>query len=365
MSAVVESATAATPTLDRQANRHLRLSDIDPNCWYVVASDREVTRQPLGVELWGRSIVLYRDTQGRVQAMEDCCPHRLVKLSDGRVVGDRIECMYHGWQFDGDGACVDVPYLSEQQKLPTCRIRTYPVRELDGFIWLWPGDVAAGQTLPEPMGLPEWEHLNYIASMTTIDYRGHFSFLIENLMDMYHGHLHQDYQAWASAKLEQLTETPERVDALYEAQSYYRIDKIWSVAQLFIPAMRKLHPEPLLVSYVYPHWASSLGQDFKIYCLFCPVSPTRTRAYLVHFTSLQAFWRLHKLPVGFRRWVKDRMFNAARKLLEGLVEQDVLMMEQEQRSFEADPDRKGPELNQTIAAVQRLIRSRGHQASQP
>lgn len=354
------SPETATPTTTQPAKTvPLRATGIDPNHWYVVASDREVTRQPLGVELWGRAIVLYRDTQGQVQALEDCCPHRLVKLSDGRVVGDRIECMYHGWQFDHAGACVDVPYLGDNQKLPTCRIRTYPVRELDGFIWLWPGELQPGQVLPEPMGLPEWSHLNYIASMTTIDCQGHFSFLIENLMDMYHGHLHQDYQAWASAKLEQLTELPDRVDALYEAQSYYRIDKIWAVAQLFIPAMRKLHPEPLRVSYVYPHWASSLGQEFKIYCLFCPVSATRTRAYLVHFTSLHAFERLHQLPVAIRQWVKDRMFNAAAKLLEGLVEQDVLMIEQEQRSFEADPHRKGPELNPAIAAVQRLIRSRG------
>jgi renierapurpurin 18,18'-hydroxylase len=149
------SPETATPTTVQPAKTvHLRETGINPNHWYVVASDREVTRQPLGVELWGRAIVLYRDTQGQVQAMEDCCPHRLVKLSDGRVVGDHIECMYHGWQFDSAGACVDVPYLGDHQKLPSCRIHTYPVRELDGFIWLWPGELQPGQVLPEPMGLP-------------------------------------------------------------------------------------------------------------------------------------------------------------------------------------------------------------------
>lgn len=43
----------------------------------------------------------------------------------------------------------------------------------------------------------------------------------------------------------------------------------------------------------------------------------------IHFTSLNAFWRLHKLPVWFRRFVKDSLFGAAQKLLDGLVRQDV------------------------------------------
>ena len=78
--------------------------------------------------------------------------------------------------------------------------------------------------------------------------------------------------------------------------------------------------------------------------------------------ALGAFHRLHKLPMRFRRFVKNRLFNAASGLLTGLVEQDVLMMEDEQRAFEAMPHRKGPEFNQAINTVQQLI---NHQANQP
>jgi hypothetical protein len=183
--------------------------------------------------------------------------------------------------------------------------------------------------------------------------------LIENLMDMYHGHLHQDYQAWADPVLEDLQENCDRVDAHYQAQSYYKIDKIWSISQLFLPRLRRLHPEPLNVSYVYPHWSSQLGDDFRIYCLLCPISLTQTRAYLIHFTSLNAFHRLHKLPVPFRRFVKNSLFGSARKLLEGLVEQDVLMIEEEQQAYRQDPQRRGYELNRAIVSVQRLMH---HQA---
>lgn len=332
----------------------LRQLGINPNHWYVVAQSTEVTTAPLSCHLWETPIVLYRDRQGQIQALEDRCPHRQVKLSHGVVVGDAIECAYHGWQFNREGACVHVPYLSENQQLPPCRIRHFPVREQDGFIWLFPGAVALADTTPL-LGVPEWDHLNYIGSVAVIDCQAHFSFLIENLMDMYHGHLHDNYQAWASAKLEHIETSDRHVHAHYQAQSYYRIDKIWSVSQLFFPALRRLHPEPLDVWYLYPHWTSTLGQDFRIYCLFCPVSPTRTRAYLVHFTSLHAFPRLHQLPIAVRRFFKTSLSGTARGLLEGLIRQDVLMIEEEQQAIERGNSPHNYELNPALLQVQRLI----------
>jgi phenylpropionate dioxygenase-like ring-hydroxylating dioxygenase large terminal subunit len=342
--------------LNQQSNiNNIRKLGINLNHWYVVARSNELQNQPLAVTFWHQSIVLYRDDHGIVHALEDRCPHRQVKLSHGHVIGEYLECAYHGWQFDTNGECVAVPYLAENQKLPNCKIRCYPVKEQDGFIWLFPGNI---DTLPiKPMGVPEWEHLNYIATVSRIECQAHFSYLIENLMDMYHGHLHQDYQAWTDAVLQDIEENANRVDAHYQAQSYYRIDKIWSISQLFFPALRQLHPEPLDVSYVYPHWVSTLGKDFKIYCLLCPISETETRAYLIHFTSLNSFWRLHKLPLWFRRFVKDSLFGSAQKLLDGLVGQDVLMIEEEQQAYLNNPECRNYELNRALVSVQKLIRN--------
>ncbi|OCQ97809.1 3-chlorobenzoate-3,4-dioxygenase [Nostoc sp. MBR 210] len=332
----------------------VRQLGINPNHWYVVARSTEVTNKPVGVILWHQAIALYRDSTGKIHALEDRCPHRQVKLSHGQAIANELECAYHGWRFNSSGECTAVPYLAANQKLPNCQIRRYPVKEQDGFIWLFPGDA---ELAVEPMGLPEWEHLNYIASVAVINCQAHYSYLIENLMDMYHGHLHQDLQAWAAASLKDIDEDNHRVDAHYTAQSYYKIDKIWSISQLFFPALRKLHPEPLDVSYIYPHWQSTLGKDFKIYCLLCPVSETQTKAYLIHFTSLNAFWRLHKLPVWFRRFIKDSLFNAAKKLLEGLVVQDVEMIEEEQQAYLQNPQRRNFELNRALVSVQKLMRS--------
>ncbi len=333
----------------------VRSLEINPHCWYVVARSADVNTQPYGITLWQQPIVLFRDRNGQVQAVEDRCPHRQVKLSHGKVIGDRLECAYHGWCFDGTGRCVAVPYLSQQQKLPNCQLQSYPLKEQDGFIWLFPGDAAQAQRVPL-LGVPEWDHLNYIATVSVIECEAHYSFLIENLMDMYHGHLHEEHQAWANPVLQDLSETDNRVDAYYQAQSYYRIDHIWSIAQLFFPALRQLHPEPLHVSYAYPHWMATLGQDFKIYCLVCPIHATATRAYLVHFTSLNAFDNLHRMPIAFRRFLKNRLFGSAQRMLDGLVKQDVQMIEEEQQAYLNNPHQRNYELNRAIPAVQRLIR---------
>ncbi|HEY9852668.1 MAG TPA: aromatic ring-hydroxylating dioxygenase subunit alpha [Leptolyngbyaceae cyanobacterium] len=340
---------------------HIRQLGISPNHWYVVARSTEVKTQPLGITLWHQPIVIYRDSAGKIHALEDRCPHRQVKLSHGKIIDNNIECAYHGWRFNSSGECAEVPYLAENQKLPNCKIRRYPVQEKDGFIWLFPGDETLSQIVT-PLGLPEWDHLNYIATVSVIHCKAHYSYLIENLMDMYHGHLHQDWQAWADPVLQEIEEDNNRIDAHYQAQSYYKIDKIWSISQLFFPALRRLHPEPLDVSYVYPHWVSTLGKDFKIYCLLCPINETETRAYLIHFTSLNAFWRLHKLPVWFRKFVRDSLFGSAQKLLDGLVRQDVEMIEEEQQAYLQNSERKNHELNRALVSVQRLMRSQAERA---
>ena len=353
----------ASPTRATSPNA-LRWCGINPNFWYVVAQSTELTDKPLAVTLWHQSIVLFRDSEGAVKALEDRCPHRQVKLSEGHVDGDNLICAYHGWHFAADGSCTHVPYLEPQQKLPTCTLRQYPVIEQDGFIWLFPGDASLAEEKPL-LGVPEWEHLNYIGSAAVIDVNAHFSFLIENLMDMYHGHLHGEAQVWANPVLSSLEMTPDRIHAHYDAESYYRVDKIWSVSQLFIPALRKLHPEPLDVHYFYPHWMATLGDDFKLYCLFCPVDETRTRAYLLHFTSLNRFTNLHKSPLPVRRAMKRMFTNSASHVLRRLIREDVLMLEQEQAAFESNPDYKGPELNRALISVQQVIREQAKIASKP
>ena len=80
------------------------------NCWYVAAWDDEIGGEtPLGRTLLGEPVVLFRAADGTAAALEDRCCHRHLPLSLGKVVGDNLQCGYHGLEFDTSGDCVLVP----------------------------------------------------------------------------------------------------------------------------------------------------------------------------------------------------------------------------------------------------------------
>lgn len=72
--------------------------------WHPVLLSRDLKKNPVGVQLAGRALVLFRGADGRIGALEDRCPHRHMRLSMGKVVNHRLQCMYHGWTYDCQGA---------------------------------------------------------------------------------------------------------------------------------------------------------------------------------------------------------------------------------------------------------------------
>ena len=104
--------------------------------WFVVATSARVASRPVAVTLLDRPIVLARMADGRVVAFDDRCPHRLVPLSDGRIVPAGLRCAYHGWTFDRTGRCVAMPGLAPPECVPEVRLRAMRTREADGLVWL-------------------------------------------------------------------------------------------------------------------------------------------------------------------------------------------------------------------------------------
>src|SRR5471030_1064576 len=78
------------------------------NTWYPICPSTFVTDKPVSLRRAGYRMVLWRDFEGRVHALEDRCPHRGAPLSLGIVMGDRIACGYHGVQVNKDGIGVEV-----------------------------------------------------------------------------------------------------------------------------------------------------------------------------------------------------------------------------------------------------------------
>ena len=107
--------------------------------------------------LLGEPVLLGRMRDGAAFAMRDICPHRGVPLSAGKILPENtVECPYHGWRFRRDGVCSAIPSLVDGQEMDPekIRVRSYPVREQDGLIWVY---VAAKPGTPpktEPPRVP-------------------------------------------------------------------------------------------------------------------------------------------------------------------------------------------------------------------
>jgi vanillate O-demethylase monooxygenase subunit len=154
------------------------------NAWYVGAWGSEIGRQELlRRTLLNEPIVFYRTEDGIPVALEDKCAHRHAPLSEGKLVGDRLQCPYHGLEYNAAGDCVSVPGQSTIP--PDCKIWSYPVAERHQWIWVWMGDPALADTNDIEdfhwMDAPGW-----VAKGELMHLRGNYKLLIENLLELSH-----------------------------------------------------------------------------------------------------------------------------------------------------------------------------------
>jgi phenylpropionate dioxygenase-like ring-hydroxylating dioxygenase large terminal subunit len=126
--------------------------------WYMPALAASLKPGQMRREmLLGEPVLLGRMRDGQAFAIRDICPHRGVPLSAGRILAENtVECPYHGWRFRRDGVCSAIPSLVDGQDLDPekIRVRSYPLREQDGLLWLY---VAARNEAPkfEPPRVPD------------------------------------------------------------------------------------------------------------------------------------------------------------------------------------------------------------------
>jgi phenylpropionate dioxygenase-like ring-hydroxylating dioxygenase large terminal subunit len=103
------------------------------NQWYTAATSAELDDKPLARTICNEPLVLFRGGSGNVAVLTDRCPHRKAPLSSGEVVGNDIQCGYHGIRFAPDGACTRVPGNAQIGR--NFRARSFPAREIHGLIF--------------------------------------------------------------------------------------------------------------------------------------------------------------------------------------------------------------------------------------
>jgi phenylpropionate dioxygenase-like ring-hydroxylating dioxygenase large terminal subunit len=128
-----------------------------PTGWFRVARAAEVGTRPLPVGAAGQAFVVVRlRPGGEVSAFPARCPHRLVPLGAGTVVDGKLQCPYHGWRFDAEGRCVDIPSMgADATPPPRADLRLpWAVEERHGWVWIAPEPTTA-RCPPPPTGSPE------------------------------------------------------------------------------------------------------------------------------------------------------------------------------------------------------------------
>lgn len=153
------------------------------NAWYTAIWSKDLRDAPIARTIIGDDVVLYRGTNGKAAALEDRCCHRAAPLSRGKVVGDALQCGYHGLTFDATGACVEVPM---QPQVPReARIRAYPVVEKWNVVWIWMGDPqAADEAKITP--LPWLDDPGWKVTPGYLRLEAAGQLLVDNLLDFSH-----------------------------------------------------------------------------------------------------------------------------------------------------------------------------------
>lgn len=295
----------ATDAAERLLERGLR------NYWYPICPSYQVKEAPVGLTRLSEQIVVWRDKDGTVHALEDRCPHRGARLSVGWNLGDRVACWYHGIEVTAEGRVACVPASPNSPLEGKHCLKTYPCVERNGAIFAWFGDALHPEALP--LSLPEelageaWGSV-----LCTAHWRCNYRYAIDNVMDPMHGaYLHAASHSMAFGdKSAVMRIVPTQTGIIFEKEGQRDINFDWVELgdtgalwlRLAIPYRKDAGP----------------GGSFAIVGFVTPVDEQNCRVF---------FWRCRKVE-GWQRDVWKFLYRAR---LEGLhwnvLEQDRIVLE--------------------------------------
>ena len=147
---------STTPSLvdgNDEADSTSKIRPLHQNWWPVATTDSLQSDRPNPLQVLGKPLVTYFDSSTQEwKIMDDYCSHRFAPLSEGRLLDNSIQCAYHGWTFDGQGTCTNVPQQPDRVDKAKS-VQAYSVREDLGMLWVWM-DPSSAESLGESIQLP-------------------------------------------------------------------------------------------------------------------------------------------------------------------------------------------------------------------
>jgi phenylpropionate dioxygenase-like ring-hydroxylating dioxygenase large terminal subunit len=311
--------------------------------WYAVGKSAQVKPgRPHAVRALGRNLVLWRDSDGRLQCVEDRCPHRGAPLSHGEVIEGNVACRYHGVVVDGQGTILRVPAMPDCALEGKKAVVAFAVTEVSDGVFVY----MPSRTEPEPPpfdGPPEFNDPEWTGFLCMARWGCSYRYALDNLADPMHGSfLHADSFTLAYGEkrdLMKLEDRPAGFVVARIAQQEKNFDWTEMVAETAAPYCRLDIPYPP---------AAGPGGPFRIIGFVTPIDEGSCYVF---------FWRMRKVS-GTAREAWRLLYRWA------LENHHWNVLEQDREILEAMPDdaREHELLYQHDIGVTRLRRILAKQA---
>jgi len=259
--------------------------------WFVASTSHELRTKPLARTILDTPLVLFR-SQGKPVVLLDRCPHRNAPLAAGKVVGGTIQCPYHGWRFDVDGACVFRPGSPHASEDKYCDNKMFQSVERNGLVWVNLSESASEATLPKT----SWSSDPLFASFIwTSRIQAEFVDAIENLLDATHTPFVHSGLVRTAEKSQKFRATVRVRDSFVEAEYHDEGKQSGWVSQLFerdrASSFGRFVP-PCIAELEY---TSRRGTEFVLNSHFTPETSEELQVYSVFFV------RRTRIPTTIKR----------------------------------------------------------------
>lgn len=300
-------------TTDKKALIEARVNQGLRGQWYPVAKSVEIRdSRPYGTKMLGEKIVLWRDRAGRVQCIEDFCPHRGAPLSYGEVHEGNIGCRYHGVIVSGEGVVQRVPAMPECALEGRKAVKSYVTAEANDAVFVYVPSVERPEppelVLPQEFDSPEWTGF-----LCTGIWETNYRYALDNLADPMHGcYLHAESFTLAYGSKQDLMK-------LDRTERGFRVERVGQTGENFDWTEFEVHPGSMFcfLDIPYPP-AAGPGSFMRIIGFVLPLDETSCKVF---------FWRMRRVE-GLARESWRFLYRA--RLEENhwnVLEQDRVMLE--------------------------------------
>lgn len=311
--------------------------------WYIVLDSKEVKDKPVGVTRMSEKLVFWRNRSGKVSCLKDKCVHRGAALSSGKIVHNKLQCPFHGFEYDELGTVIHIPAYGRKFEVPErFKVSKYATFETNGFIYIFWGDSNIIKTEPEFFA-DITEEFSYGSHREM--WPVHYSRAIENQLDVVHlPFVHESTIGRGNRTVVDGPIVKWVNEDKFEFFVYNRVD------DGTIAKKPSEMPEPNIetdfkLAFKFPNlWQNYISVKVRVIAAFVPIDEEHTMIYLRFYQSflkingIKSFFNMLTMPFNVKILHQDRRVvitqrpkKTTLKMNEKLIQGDLPILEYRKR----------------------------------